>query len=142
MATYTGTTQIYDSWLAAIAKGSNIALDTVKVALVTSAYTPNLATHDQISDITNECSGNGYARQTLANVSFNVSGGVAKFLADSFAFTASGGSIVARRYVIWNDTTGDLICTGLIDSGNNDVTITDGNALTVNVPAGGLFTLG
>ena len=89
MATYTGTTQIYDSWLAAIAKGSNIALDTVKVALVTSAYTPNLATHDQISDITNECSGNGYARQTLANVSFNVSGGVAKFLADSFAFTRS-----------------------------------------------------
>jgi hypothetical protein len=34
--------------------------DTIKVALVTSSYTPNADTHEDMADITNEVTGTGY----------------------------------------------------------------------------------
>ena len=42
--------------------------DTFIVGLSTSAYTPDRSAHEALADITNELAGNGYARQTLANV--------------------------------------------------------------------------
>lgn len=35
--------------------------DTIKVALVTSSYTPNFDTHDFFDDVTNEITGTGYS---------------------------------------------------------------------------------
>lgn len=142
MATYDGTTSVFNAWKEQVAKGSNIELDTIKALLTTNSYVPDLVNHADIADITGECSGNGYARQTLTNVVFDFSGSTAKFTADSIVFTASGGSIVCRRYVVWNDTTGDLIVTGLLNSNDADLTILDGNALTINLPAAGLFSIG
>ena len=45
--------------------------DTIKVLLVTSAYTPDQDTHTKHSDVTNEVSGTGYTAggATLANKS-------------------------------------------------------------------------
>jgi acyl-CoA synthetase (AMP-forming)/AMP-acid ligase II len=42
--------------------------DDIRVLLVTSSYTFN-ADHDSLSDVTNELSGGGYARQSLTNKS-------------------------------------------------------------------------
>lgn len=143
MATYTSTFAFYDSWYDAIGEDVNLSSDTLKIGLVTSSYTPNASTHNEYSDITDEVSGNGYAQQTLANVTFTRSGAVATLNFDDPVFTASGGSIVARRYFIYNDTTTTkyLIGYGLINNADADVTTTAGNTLTIVINASGLFTV-
>ena len=146
MPSYTGATSIYNYWAEYIAKAADLAADTFKCLLTTSAYTPNLSTHSVLADITNEVSGNGYARQTLAGVSFSQSGGSAKFLCDPIVFTASGGSITARRAIIYDDSVASpvkpLICAILLNNADVDVVTTNGNTLTVQIPGTGLFTLG
>jgi len=143
MATYTGTNQVFNKWLEKLAKTVDLASDVFKCLLTTSAYTPNFTTHDELADVTNELSGSGYVRQTLASISFVESSGVAKFTCDPIVFTATGGSLTARRFVIFDDTVaGDpLICCGLINNADTDVVITDGNTLTLQIPVGGLFSL-
>lgn len=120
--------------------------DTFIMGLSTSSYTPSLSTHTDITDVTgSEVSGNGYARDTLA-VTWVESGGTVTFDSDDGAFTASGGSITARYAWIFDDTvttpTADpLICYSLLDNSPADVSVTDGNTLTVEINASGVFTL-
>lgn len=145
MPTYTGQIKFYQDFAEQMGKKvHNLNADTLKMLLVTSTYTFSAA-HATLSDITNEVSGNGYARQTLANVAYTETAGVGKLDFDDPVFTASGGAIVARRYVIYNDTptspADPLICCGLIDNADANVTITDGNSLTFVVPTAGLFTI-
>lgn len=122
----------------------DLGAGTFKMALVTSTYTPDLDTHQFLSSLTNELSGNGYARSTL-----NVSSGVyvakgtnkTRFLTTNGVFTASGGSLVARRAIIFKDTgnaaTSPLICSVLLNdaAGGTDVTATDGGSITVTPDA-------
>jgi hypothetical protein len=131
-----GTFTLYDSVAEWIADGT-IDLDThtFKIILVTSAYTPSAA-HDELADITNQLStANGYTAGggTLANVTWTRAAGVATFDSDNFVWTASGGSITARRAVMYDDTVaGDpLIGHFLLDATPADLTATDGNTFTV-----------
>lgn len=55
-------------------------------------------------------------------------------------WTASGGSITARFAAIY-EVGGDILCYCLLDSTPADVTATDGNTLTVQIHASGIFTL-
>ncbi len=55
-------------------------------------------------------------------------------------WTANGGSITARYAVIY-EVGGDILCYCLLDSTPGDVTVTDGNTLTVAINASGVFTL-
>ena len=55
-------------------------------------------------------------------------------------WTASGGSIVARFSVIY-EVAGSVLCYCLLDSTPADVTATDGNTLTIQTHASGVFTL-
>lgn len=145
MTVYTGTAAFYDSWKEQIGKVANLATDTFKMLLTTSAYTVDLVNHAVLSDITNECSGSGYARATLGSVVYSQTASVAKFDFDDPVFTAAGGNIVARRWVIFDDTVASpvkpLVAQGLLDSADADVTVFDTNTLTFNVNANGLFTL-
>lgn len=59
---------------------------------------------------------------------------------DDQTWTASGGSIVARFAVIY-ESAGKVLCYCLLDSTPADVTATDGNTLTVQINASGVFTL-
>jgi len=142
MASYTGTIAFYNSWREYLVEGVNSGSDSFVMGLVTSSYTFS-AGHSTISDITNEVSGNGYSRQTLASVTSSHSSGTYTFDFADPVFTASTGSIVARRWFIFDDTVaGDpLVCSGLIDNADADVTTTDGNTLTFNINASGLYTL-
>jgi len=144
MTSYTGTINFYNSWKEVKNEQANLGSDTFKVLLATSSYTPNASTHTVLADITNEVSGNGYARQTLTIVTSAQTGGTYTFDVSDPVFTASGGSIVARYWVIYDDTTTSptdaLVCYGLIDSTPADVTTTDSNTLTLNINASGLFT--
>ena len=101
-------------------------------------------THETLSDITNELSGNGYARQTITGVAFTEPvAGTWRWDANNPVFTASGGSIVARTWWIFDDTptspADPLFCYGLLDNTPADVTTTDGNTLTVTLNASGIY---
>jgi len=120
---------------------ANSGSDTFKMLLTTSSYTP-AASDSVISDIDNEVSGNGYARFEHTATSAQTSG-TYTFDLDNATFTADSGSIVARYYVIYDDSLANdpLVCYGLLDETPADVTTTDTNTLTVTVNASGLFTI-
>jgi len=142
MAVTTGTIQFYNSFKERMVEDMNLGSDTFIIGLVSSSYTFS-ASHSTLSDITNELSGNGYSRQTLGSVTSSQSGGTYTFDFANPSWTAASGNIVARRYFIFNDTlSGDpLVCSGLLNNADADVTTTDGNTLTFQVNASGLFTL-
>jgi hypothetical protein len=136
----------YNSFREYVADGT-IDLDThtFKVALVTDAYTFSAA-HTVFADITNElATANGYTAggAALANVTWAHSGTTATFDADDTEWTASGGSIVARRAVIYDYTAASdqLVASVLLDTTPADVTATTGNKLILQWNASGIFTL-
>ena len=71
----------------------NLLTGTVELSLHTSTYSPNRDTHDFMDDATNELSGNGYARQTLASktITYDSASDQVRFdCADiTFSFSAS-----------------------------------------------------
>lgn len=119
--------------------------DTFKMMLVSSSYTFS-ASHSQKSDITNELStANGYTAggAALSGLVFNQTSGTAKWDADDVTWTASGGSLVFRRGVIYDDTSASdlLVLSVLFDTTPADITVLNGNTFTVQWGASGIFTL-
>jgi hypothetical protein len=90
-------------------------------------------------------SGSGYPAGgvTLVNVTVSRSGGTVTFTADPAVFTADAGSITARFGVIYSDTATNknLLCVCLLDAAPADVTVTDGNDLTITPAAEGIITI-
>lgn len=77
--------------------------DTIKVALVTSSYTPSASGHATFADIgAVEVSGTGYTAGglTLSGVSLTETGGVATFDADDVVISQSGVGFTNARYAI------------------------------------------
>jgi len=143
MATTTGTLNVFDSYGRELHnKNVDIDSDTFIVGLTTSTWVPNKATHEALADVTNEVSGSGYARQTLASVTLTEPvAGTWRFDSADPVFTATGGSIVARFWFMFNDTATApldmLTFYGLLDNTPADVTTTDTNTLTLQVNASG-----
>lgn len=136
----------YNSFREYVADGT-IDLDshTFKVMLVSSSYTFS-ASHTVKGDITNELStANGYTAggATLASVTWGHSGATATFDAADTAWTASGGSLTARRAIIYSDTASndELVASILLDTTPADVTVTDGNTLTLQWNDAGILTI-
>lgn len=119
---------------------------TFKAALTNTA--PTADTNTVIADITQIANGNGYLTggQALTSVTWSETGaglGVWRWNAADFTWTASGGSIGPFRYVIFYDDTPSSPAdplVGYLDYGTN-LTVTDGNAFTVDIGASGLFEL-
>lgn len=143
----TASIAFYNNWSAQIAE-TVPRTATFKVTLHTSSYT-FAATHQVYADLTNELStANGYTNtgQALASVTFNRSGAVTTFDAADTVWTASGGSIVARRAVVravgtFNSQVDPLVCSILLDTTPADVTTTATNTLTLGWNASGIFTV-
>jgi hypothetical protein len=119
---------------------------TFKIALFLSTSNCNTLTHDELGDLTNEhANANGYTTggQALGSVTWTNSSGTITFDSADPVWTASGGSIVARFAVIYDDTVaGDpLLAVCLLDTAPADVTATTGNTLTIQMNASGIFTL-
>ena len=102
------TTKTYGNLISkAFNKEVDFDSDTIKVALVTSSYTPNQDTHDYWDDVaTNEVSGTGYTAggETLASKTVTYTSGtnVTKFDAADVSWAAS--TITARYAVIYDAT--------------------------------------
>ena len=143
----TASITFYDNWREAI-NDAALRGATIKVTLHTSSYTFSAA-HSVYADLTNELStANGYTNggATLGSVTWDHSGGTATFDAADTTWTASGGSIVARRAVIrvvgtFNSQIDPLGASILLDTTPADVTTTTGNVLTLQWNASGIFTL-
>lgn len=140
----------YQSFREYVADGTiDLDTDSFKVTLHTSSYTPNASTHSIYSDLTNElATAVGYTNggAALGSVTWTRSGATVTFDAADTTWTASGGSIVARYAVIRKDgTTGGivspLVAYILLDTTPADVTTTDGNTLTLQWNASGIFAL-
>lgn len=143
MTSTVATWNFYNTFKLYFGTVMNMATDAFKVLLTTSSYTPS-ASHSILTDITNELSGNGYARQPLSSVLFTQTSGTATFTSAPFLFTAAGGTLTARYFVIYNDTVSSpvkpLVAYGLLDNTPADVVATDGNSITYTPNASGLFT--
>jgi hypothetical protein len=143
----TASITFYNNWKAAV-NDAALRAATVKVTLHSSTYT-FAATHSVYADLTNELStANGYTSggAALASITWGQTGGTATFDAADTTWTASGGSIVARRAVIrvvgtFNSQVDPLIASILLDTTPADVTTTTGNTLTLQWNASGIFTL-
>jgi hypothetical protein len=137
---------MFDSAKEFIGDGSiDLDTDTFKCVLCTASYTPNRSTQSDYGDVSNELTtGAGYTSggATLTNVAWGQVSGTATFDCEDIAWTASGGPIgPCRVAVIYDDTSsGDLLlCYCVLDS--SDVTVTDGNDLTIQIHTSGVFTL-
>lgn len=71
--------------------------DTIKLALISSSYTPNLATHQFYSDVNSFLIG---VPTTMSGIS--VTNGV--FNSSAVTFTAVAGGSTVRYFVIYKDT--------------------------------------
>jgi hypothetical protein len=123
--------------------GIDLDTDTIKVALVTSAYTPNQDTHDNFDDVTNEVSGTGYTAggQALANKAVTADNTDNEGVFDADDVTWGSSTITARGAVVYKDTgtpsTSKLIC--YIDFGSDKVS-SNGN-FTIAWNAEGILNL-
>jgi hypothetical protein len=145
-----GKWKLYETAKLAIANGGvNLGTDSFKINLYLStsnANTLTAATITQLSDITNQVATEfGYTQNDKAVdlTTANSSGTITVDIATDPVWTASGGSIVARFAVIYDDThASDLpICVCLLDTAPADVTATTGNTLTITTNASGVFTI-
>lgn len=115
--------------------------DSFKEALLLS--TSNIgASSTTYAGVTNEhANANGY---TTGGIACTIAlSGTTTVTVDSSTdpvWTASGGSITAR-FVLLYEVAGNVACYALLDSTPADVTATDGNTLTVQHSASGVFTL-
>ena len=98
---------IYNSFKAKIMDGSvDLDTDTVKVALVTSSYTPDQDAHDFFDDVTNEVVGTGYSAggASLANKSVTQDNTDNEGVFDADDVTWSSSTITARGAVVYKST--------------------------------------
>ena len=146
----TASITLFQSFREYIADGTiDLDSDTFKVTLHSSSFVPSASGDAVYADIDNELStANGYTNggATLGSVTWTRSGGTVTFDAADTVWTASGGSIVARYAVIRksgtaNSITDPLVAYILLDTTPADVTTTDGNTLTLQWNASGIFTL-
>lgn len=98
---------IYNSFKQKIMDGSiDLDTDTIKVALVTSSYTPSQDDHEDYADITNEVVGTGYTAEgaTLANAAVTKDNTNNRGVFDADDVTWSGSTITARAAIVYKDS--------------------------------------
>ena len=98
---------IYNSFKQKIMDGSiDLDTDTIKVALVTSAYTVSQDDHEDYADITNEVSGTGYTAEgaTLASKTVTKDNTDNECVFDAADVTWAGSTITARGAIVYKDS--------------------------------------
>lgn len=145
------TAYVYNLYKQKLLSGTDLVdfdADTLKVALCTSSYTPNLDTHDFYNDITatEVANGSGYTTGgmtlTTKTVSLDTTSDFAYFSADPLTWTTA--SFTTRYAVLYkstgNSATSPLI--GYIDFGADQVN--SGGDFTINwanAAAGGILKI-
>lgn len=118
--------------------------DTIKVAVVTSAYTPSATAHVWFSDITNEVSGTNYPAGgvALSSKTITESAGTVTFDAADVTISQSSSGFSNGRYVILYKDTGTASTSPLI--GYINIGLDKGNVvadLVIQFAPAGIFTV-
>ncbi len=106
--------------------------DTIKVALLSSSYTPNQDTHDYFDDVSSyEVTGTGYTTggSTLASKTSTYDGTNNVIVLDAADVTWSSSTITARYAVVYDDSgasAASKALIGYVDFGS-DQSSTNGN---------------
>ena len=123
-----------------------ILTDTIKVALCTSSFTPNIDTMAFFSDITNEVVGAGYTAggATLAGKTVTIDTATDRAYLDATDVTWAASTLTARYIIIYKSTgtpaTSSLV--GYIDLGSDRTSSLDTFFITWPTPAqGGVLRL-
>lgn len=118
--------QLFNSGLVKLTDGSiDWNSDTIKLALTTSSYTPDIDSHDFFNDITNEVTGTGYSAggYTLANCTVTQDNTNNRAVFDADDVTSANTTVTFRYGIIYKSTgtagTSPLI--GYIDFTNDRV---------------------
>lgn len=115
--------------------------DTFKLVILGESYTPNTSTHDEVADLSDESA--NYTRPTLTP-SWSRSGTTSTFDETSNpSITATGGAMTVKYAVIFDDTvSGDpLIAYCDLNSGGSELSIAEGDVITINMNASGVFAI-
>lgn len=138
--------KMYGQFLAkALNKEVDFDTDTIKVALVGSAYTPNQDSHDYWDDVSaNEVTGTGYTAggATLAGKSVTYDSASNVIVLDANDVVWASSTITARYAVIYDDagaTSAQKVLIGYVDFGS-DQSSTNGN-FTVTWDATGIVRI-
>ena len=98
---------MYNSYGVKIQSGLiDLTGDTIKVALVTSSYTPDMDSHTAFSDITNEISGTGYTAggATLGTITVTQDNTNDRAVFDAADTSWTSSSLTARGAVVYKDS--------------------------------------
>lgn len=140
------TTTVYGKLaLSVFNKETDFDSNTMKVALVTSSYTPNQDTHQYWSDVVaNEASGTGYTATgvALASKTITYDGATNKTTLDAADVSWAASTITARYAVIYDatpatDATRPLYC--YVDFGSNQSS--SAGTFTISWSASGIMTV-
>jgi hypothetical protein len=138
--------KMYGNFLVkALNKEVDFDTDAIKIALVSSSYTPNQDTHDYWDDVVaNEVSGTGYTAggATLASKTVTYDSASNVIVLDAADAVWSASTITARYAVIYDDagaTTAQKVLIGYIDFGS-DQSSTNGN-FTVTFDSTGIVRI-
>lgn len=121
----------------------NLETDTLKVMLL-SAYTPSVDSHEFVSDFLGagtESVGTGYSAggQTLASVTYTLTGHTYVLSCTNPAWTATGGSLAAAYAVFFDSTPGSNATNPVFCYWDLGGTQTSTATFTLSINAGGLF---
>jgi hypothetical protein len=120
---------------------------TLKVALFTNASNVATTSVDGVAAATNEvANGNGYftGGWTVTGVTWTEAAGTVKLDSNDPNWTAASGTITAKYAALYDDSVASpvakpIIAHMLLDT-LTDVSVTDGNTLTIQLSANGYFT--
>lgn len=138
--------KLYGQFLAkALNKEVDWDSDTIKVALLTSSYTPNQDTHDYFDDVSAyEVTGTGYSTggQTLGSKTVTYDSANNVIVLDAADTTWSSSTITARYAVVYDDsgaTAASKALIGYVDF-SSDQSSTNGN-FTITWDATGIVRI-
>lgn len=129
------TSKWYSNGLKAVAAGSiNWGTDTIKVAMLSSGYTPDQDAHVTFADVTSELgTGNGYTAGGAAlgtkSVNLDAASNVVSLRAAATTWTPGAGQTLTGRYLVVYKSTGTAGTSpllGYVDLGA-DVSATNAN---------------
>lgn len=129
---------VFQKFVIALMKGDiDIDTDVFKVALVTSAYTPNFDTHDHMDDVTNEVVGAGYTaggEATVLTLNDDVANDRIDYAVADVSWPTS--TITARGAVLYVEkgTSAQDLLVAYVDFGSDKSTIAGTFTFTATSP--------
>ena len=138
-----GNFTFYNAFKLSLAKAEvDLDTNTFKAVLLTSSYTPNVASQSILSDISgNIITDSDYVAQTLGSVTVTESGGTVTFDSADINF-GSSVTITAKYLALYDDTSANdkLVVYVDLDTSGGSVSSTS-STFQVTINASGIFTL-